>query len=81
MIKKDSTIGVFVHKDWVVGVIVDRIAKLCKLVNVNNGTDETRWLRLFDSSCITMLEMGRTIDSFISDGTIEQGQLLFLKRG
>jgi hypothetical protein len=78
--KKEQEIGVFFHKDWVIGVIVDRLAKLCKLVNVNNGTDEAQWLRLFHGAD-KMMDMGRSIESYIADGSIEQGQLLYLKRG
>ncbi|KAJ3403377.1 C-terminal domain of 1-Cys peroxiredoxin [Chytriomyces hyalinus] len=77
---KSSAKAMFFHKDWSVGKLVDKLATVAKVSNVNNTSDEAMKLALYNAETGNVLPMNESLAALIARKEIQQAAAVALER-
>ncbi|KAJ3233987.1 AN1-type zinc finger protein 1 [Chytriomyces hyalinus] len=72
--------ALFFHKDWPVGKLVDKLATVAKVSNVNNTSDEAMKLVLYNAETGDVLPMNESLAVLISGKKLQQASGVKLER-
>ncbi|TPX57224.1 hypothetical protein CcCBS67573_g09280 [Chytriomyces confervae] len=72
--------AMFFHKDWPVGKLVDKLATVAKVSNVNNTSDEAMKLALYNAETGNVLPMNESLAALIARKEIQQAAAVALER-
>ncbi|KAJ3081927.1 AN1-type zinc finger protein 1 [Quaeritorhiza haematococci] len=69
-----------VSKDWTIGRIIDKVATIAKVINVNNTGDEERKLHMFHYDTGERLDTSASLASLVGKKILQSGQTIILER-
>ncbi|KAI8831199.1 hypothetical protein BJ741DRAFT_324876 [Chytriomyces cf. hyalinus JEL632] len=72
--------AMFFHKDWPVGKLVDKLAIIAKVSNVNNTSDEAMKLVLYNAETGNVLPMNESLSALIARKELQQAAAVALER-
>ncbi|KAI8853879.1 hypothetical protein BC829DRAFT_381545 [Chytridium lagenaria] len=78
---KEDSMPLFFHKDWSVGRLVDKIASIANLENVNNKAVAEKMLSLHQYETGDVLAMSSTLNELVSANILDNGSSIILRRG
>ncbi|KAJ3244848.1 AN1-type zinc finger protein 1, partial [Chytriomyces hyalinus] len=72
--------AMFFHKDWPVGKLVDKLATVAKVSNVNNTSDEAMKLVLYNAETCNVSPMNESLGALIARKELQQAAVVALDR-
>ncbi|KAI9337935.1 hypothetical protein BDR26DRAFT_863321 [Obelidium mucronatum] len=70
----------YFHKDWPVGKLLDKIAVIGKVSNLNNTGEEDKKLALYNAETDAILPMNSPLSSLIDSGILQNAGSILLER-